>query len=58
MRQYMSASPVAYSADGEQALVYLERHCGSLCGSGDIVWLVRGSTVTWRIQRVFNVWVS
>lgn len=43
-------SPVAFSADSTDALVYVERHCGALCGNGRAVWLVRASDGRWTVR--------
>jgi hypothetical protein len=53
----VSLSPPGYSRSGDQAVVYVEHGCGSLCGEGRIVWL-RRTDGRWRIVRTHGVWVS
>jgi hypothetical protein len=58
-RSYLDVSPVAFSADSLDALVYYEHHCGGLCGSGEAVWLSRpAATDRWRIRKKVMFWVS
>lgn len=48
-------SPVGYSDDGREALVYVAHGCGGLCGTGhlfllakqDGVWVVKNRTMLW-----------
>ncbi|MBB4638336.1 hypothetical protein [Longimicrobium terrae] len=46
----LAVSPVAFSDDSTHALVYLEQHCGPVCGSGKVVWLARDSRGRWRVR--------
>jgi hypothetical protein len=57
-RLYFALSPVVLSADGAQALVYFERHCGGLCGEGTLVWLRRVPGGAWAVRRTRTFWVS
>lgn len=57
-RRYFGFSPVAYSEDGNNALVYMEYHCGPLCASGDAYWLVRDADGRWRVRQRVQFWVS
>jgi hypothetical protein len=58
-RNYLAFSPVVFSADSVDALVYLEYHCGGLCGGGDLYWLTRtGNGRGWRVQKKVMFWVS
>jgi hypothetical protein len=51
-------SRVAYSADSAQALVYVVKECGAVCGSADYVLLSRDESRTWRIVRVLRRWTG
>ena len=57
-RQYNSNGWVSYSdvlvtADGLDALVYTEAHCGALCGQGSYIWLHRtGPAAPWSIMKI------
>ena len=57
-REYLRFTPVAFSADSLDALVYYEYHCGLECGGGDAVWLSRRGGGGWRVQKVIGFWVS
>jgi hypothetical protein len=58
-RGYLGLSPVAFSADSLDALVYYEYHCGGLCGRGDAVWLNRSAaTDRWRLRKRVMFWIS
>jgi hypothetical protein len=57
-RSYLRFTPVAFSADTLDALVYYEQYCGSLCGEGTAVWLRRQSTGRWRVQKSVNFWIA
>lgn len=55
-----SFSPVAYTADGQNAIVYYVYTCArGNCGSGAAWWLVRGpNDVEWRVHRMIFALVS
>jgi len=53
----VSLSPVAFTADSNQALVYVGVHCGGLCGGADIVYL-RRANAGWTIAATFPMWRS
>jgi hypothetical protein len=55
---WITLSPVVFNQDSTQALLYREYHCGSLCGSGDLMWLERRVDSTWHIRKSLNHWVS
>jgi hypothetical protein len=57
-RNLLQFSPVAFSTDNRDALVYYEYHCGFECGGGEIVWLVRTERGQWRVRKMVEVWVS
>jgi hypothetical protein len=58
-RTWQGFSRPVLSADGLQALVYAEHHCGSTCGHGKYFWLSRRSTRdTWRVTRQVLRWIS
>lgn len=58
-RSYIELSPVAFSTDSLDALVYYEYHCGGRCGGGDAVWLSRTSTASgWHVRKRIPFWVS
>lgn len=51
-------SKVGFDASLEHALVYIEHHCGSVCGSGRLAylnfadkrWQVRGAQLIWMVE--------
>jgi hypothetical protein len=52
-------STVISTADGRDALVYEEMHCGGTCGEGAYVWLHRDSPAApWVIQLRIVSWIS
>lgn len=57
-RGYLALSPIAFSDDESQALIYFERHCGGLCGEGELAWLWRDRPGHWQVLRLLRFWVS
>lgn len=57
-RSYLRFTPVAFSADTLDALVYYEYYCGGLCGWGSAVWLRRQSNGRWQVQKTVGFWIS
>ncbi len=57
-RRYSAFSPVAFSSDGGEALVYYEYHCGGRCGAGIVVWLTRRRDGRWGVRKLVGLWVS
>jgi hypothetical protein len=53
---YLSLSPIGYSADRTQALVYSERGDGGCHRSGVAVWLVRDGGGAWRHRQLIGMW--
>ena len=56
-RGELALSHVGFSADGEEALVYYETRCGSLCGRGALVRLQRVAG-QWHVVARVTLWVS
>lgn len=56
-RVRLSVSPVAFSVDGAEAVVYYEYDCGGLCGGGDLAWLARSAT-GWAVRKIVPFWIS
>ncbi len=55
----ISLSRVFFSEDTLGALVVSEEVCGTLCATGQLIWLVRSSTTDpWRVQAALELWVS
>lgn len=54
----LAVTPVAFTDDSTQALVYYEVWCGRLCGGGYELWFVRGHDGRWRIRHEMTHWVS
>jgi hypothetical protein len=54
----LAVTPIAFTDDSAQALVYYEVWCGSLCGGGYEVWLVRGPDGRWVQRQEMTHWVS
>jgi hypothetical protein len=50
-------SRVGFNPNMDQALVYVTKSCGPLCGSGKYVFLVKDSN-GWKVKKEFTVWVS
>lgn len=58
-RGFLGLSPVAFSADSLDALVYYEYNCGGRCGRGATVWLSRSTAADrWRVRRHVTFWNS
>jgi hypothetical protein len=56
---WVSFSDVLMTADGLDALVYTEAHCGDLCGQGSYIWLHRrGPAEPWSIMKTIVSWIS
>jgi len=56
---YVALSPVVFSSDSLDALVYYDEYCGDFCGVGEAVWLSRRATPgAWKVQKVIRFWVS
>ncbi|MFL5574708.1 MAG: hypothetical protein ACJ79S_01860, partial [Gemmatimonadaceae bacterium] len=54
----LAVTPIAFSDDSAQALVYYEVWCGDLCGGGYELWFVRGAAGRWRLRQETTHWVS
>jgi len=50
-------SPVGYSTNGTEALVYLGHHCGGLCGTGHLVLLAKEKD-HWVVRNRVMLWIS
>lgn len=57
-RMVLAVTPVAFADDSAQALVYFELWCGSVCGGGQELWLVRAPDGRWRLRQAMMHWVS
>jgi hypothetical protein len=51
------ASRAVVSADGREALIYVEHHCDGLCGTGSLILLSRIDG-RWRITAPYMLWIS
>jgi hypothetical protein len=51
-------SPVAYSVDSSQAVIYAVVVCGAVCGSADYFLLERDASSSWRIRKVLRRWTG
>jgi len=54
---WATLSAVGYGDSGRQAVVYVEHHCGSLCGAGNLV-LLRKTDAGWSVIAIEETWVS
>lgn len=54
---YWTFSTVGYSENGEEALVYVGHHCGSLCGTGHLFLLAKENG-TWIVKNRTMLWIS
>ncbi len=50
-------SGIGFNHGHTEALLFVQRHCGELCGSGSFV-LLRKTVTGWRVFAVVLVWVS
>lgn len=51
-------SPVAYSADSTEAVVYAVVACGAVCGSADYCLLRQAAASAWRVQKILRRWTG
>jgi hypothetical protein len=56
-RKIVWLSHVAFNNAQNEALVYVEYHCGSLCGAGNWFWLKKYQS-HWKIHKHMETWVS
>jgi hypothetical protein len=54
---FVEVSRAVLSEDGTHALIYVEHHCGGLCGAGVLYYMVRTGN-TWRIAISSQTWIS
>jgi hypothetical protein len=54
---FWDLSPVGYSDDGLEALVYVGHHCGYLCGTGHLLLLAKENG-TWVMENKTMLWIS
>lgn len=50
-------SRIGFNKQHTEAVVYTGNSCGTLCGQGEFVWLVKRSGV-WEIEDRTTVWIS
>jgi hypothetical protein len=56
---YHAFSRPILTADLHDGIIYIESHCGWLCGWGGYAWLHRdSSTSPWTVKRSIAVWES
>lgn len=54
---FLRLSRVGFNSEMSQALIYVKHGCGSTCGTGDYVLLVKRAGA-WRIEKTAPLWVS
>jgi hypothetical protein len=54
---YWRASRAVVSENGSQALIYVEVHCGGLCGTGMLILLSRSGD-KWTVTDSDRAWIS
>jgi hypothetical protein len=54
----LAVTPVAFTDDSVQALVYYEVWCGRACGGRYELWLVRGPDGRWQLRQEITHWAS
>lgn len=54
---FVQATRAVVSHDARRALIYIEHHCGGLCGSGDLHLLHFGDG-QWRLESSYRLWIS
>ncbi|MGA8306267.1 MAG: hypothetical protein WB723_11365 [Candidatus Acidiferrales bacterium] len=50
-------SRIGFNSQHSEAIVYLERVCGGLCGSGELL-LLRFDAGSWKVTSRVNIWIS
>ena len=55
---FAEVSGIGFTPDSLKAAVYVNYHCGAVCGYGSTVTLARDKMGQWRIQRIHQHWVS
>jgi hypothetical protein len=55
-RQLLQLTPIAFSTEGLDALVYFEYLCGQECRGANAVWLKRDQAQSWKIRKVVSFW--
>jgi hypothetical protein len=53
----ISISKAGFNQRADQAIIYLSRSCGSLCGTGSI-YILQKDGEDWVLQDRINLWVS
>jgi hypothetical protein len=53
----VTTSPVVFSAELSQAVIYITFSCGELCGEGAFLWL-QYEQGQWRLLEEISLWVS
>ncbi len=54
----LMVSPIVFTADSSQALVYYEIHCSGFCGGGAAFWFVHDPAGEWTLRRRLGQWNS
>jgi hypothetical protein len=55
---WLGVTPIVVNSEGNQAVVYYEWHCGSLCGQGQLALLARDERGRWRVRYLLGYWIS
>jgi hypothetical protein len=55
--KYLRLTPVVFTPDSSDALVYYEYVCGPQCAGGDAVWLKRDRMRSWKVRKILGFWV-
>ncbi len=54
---YVVLSRVGFDAEKRQAMVYVSRYCGGLCGDGAYILLTKDEG-RWKVKNELRLWVS
>jgi hypothetical protein len=53
----VGVSRVGFNPEGNQALIYMEHGCGTLCATGNFILLQKGPG-GWKITQRYTPWIS
>jgi hypothetical protein len=54
----LAVTPIAFTDDSSQALVYYDARCGGLCGGGYELWFVRAADGRWVLRQDLAHWIG
>ena len=54
---FIRLAGVGFNPERDEALTYVERGCGSLCGTGTYV-LLKKSAKGWKVEKTVTLWIA